>query len=329
MKKRALVTLLTASVITMAMGVGFHAEEEKTDWNWPSKEELNIGYAQADLSSTWRTVENEDLQAACDAEGIPLTIVNAEGDTSQQLTDVESLINQGCNVIIITAIDADAIQPALDQCRDKKIPVMLKSRGSNGVPGVDYVFFMASDFVFEGESAANWIEAVAEEKGIEELNVAEIQGVIGGTDVRDRSEGFHKVADEAGNVNFIAQQSANWSRTEAQELAANIIQSNPEVNVFYCHNDEMALGVSLACQSAGLTINEDVYVLGVDGMKESLDAIKDGAQSCSITCTPKFGAEFVQHILEGCAGEELETYYKVDDKTVDIENVDDFYELGF
>ena len=301
---------------------------EYTDWNWPSVDKLNIGYSQADNASTWRTVESDSLQEACDAKNIPITIVNANGDTNQQLSDVESLISQGCNVIVITAIDADAIQPALDECRDQKIPVLLKSRGSNGVPGVDYVTFMASDFVFEGESAANWMIKQAKTDGIDQLNVCEVQGVIGGTDVRDRSQGFHNVADAAG-VNTVVQQSANWSRTEAQELASNVLSSHPEVNAFFCQNDEMALGVSLAVQSAGLTVGKDVYIVGIDGMKESLDAIKAGTQSASITCTPKFGPEFLEHIIEGCEGQTLKTYYKVDDKTVDITNVDEFYDLGF
>ena len=79
------------------------------------------------------------------------------------------------------------------------------------------------------------------------------------------------------NFDFVVQQTANFSRTEAQEVAANVLQSTGgDIDAFYCHNDEMALGVSLACQSAGLKINEDVYIIGVDGMYETFDAIKDG-----------------------------------------------------
>ena len=234
-----------------------------TEWVWPSKEELHVGYSQADLASTWRTVESEDMQRVADERGYKITIVNAEGDTEQQLSDVESLLAQGCNVIVITAVDGDAIQPALDKCKEKGVPVIMKARGSNGVPGVDYVTFFSSDFVAEGRYAGEWIAKACADK--ETIKVAEIQGILGGTDVRDRSGGFHEVADKEGNFDFVVEQTANFSRTEAQEVAANVLQSTGgEIDAFYCHNDEMALGVSLACQSAGLKINEDVYIVGVD-----------------------------------------------------------------
>lgn len=297
---------------------------------WPTIEDLYVGYSQADLSSTWRTVESDDMQAVADARGYKITIVNAEGDTEQQLSDVESLLAQGCNVMVITAIDADAIQPALDKCKEKGVPVIMKSRGSNGTPGVDYVTFYSSDFVAQGRFAGEWAAKACKEKGLETVKVAEIQGVLGGTDVRDRSNGFHSVADAEGNFEFVVQQTANWSRTEAQEIAANVIQSTGgAIDVFYCHNDEMALGVSLACQAAGLEINKDVFIIGVDGMWEAFDAIKAGTLSATVTCTPKFADTLFDGIEAAIGGATLEPFSAINDVPVDATNVEECYDLGF
>ena len=304
------------------------ASGDATEWVWPSKEELHVGYSQADLASTWRTVESDDMQRVADERGYKITIVNAEGDAERQISDVESLLAQGCNVIVITAVDGDAIQPALDKCKEKGVPVIMKARGSNGVPGVDYVTFFSSDFVAEGRYAGEWIAKACADK--ETIKVAEIQGILGGTDVRDRSGGFHEVADKEGNFDFVVEQTANFSRTEAQEVAANVLQSTGgEIDAFYCHNDEMALGVSLACQSAGLKVNEDVYIVGVDGMYETFEAIKDGTISATITCTPKFAEQVFNGIEAGISGEALETFYAIEDVPVDATNVDENYDLGF
>lgn len=297
---------------------------------WPSLDKLFVGFSQADLSSTWRTVESDHMQQIADERGYDIAITNAEGDTERQISDVESLLAQGCNVMVIVAIDADAIQPALDICRERGVPVIMKARGSNGTPGVDFVTSIMSDFVWEGEQAAQFALDACAEKGIEEIKAIEIQGVIGGTDVRDRSAGFHNITDEAGNVEFIAQQSANWSRSEAQEVVQNLIQSTGgDFDVIYCHNDEMALGASLALQSAGLKVNEDVILIGVDGMIEALDAIKDGNLSASVTCTPKYADLVFDTIEKLIAGESVETDIAVQDVVVTIDNVDKFYELGF
>ena len=77
-------------------------------------------------------------------------MTNAEGDTAKQLSDIESLLAQGVNVLVIVPIDAEAIKPALEEAKDKGVPVILKARGANGVAGVDYVTGIMSDFVWEG-----------------------------------------------------------------------------------------------------------------------------------------------------------------------------------
>ncbi len=298
---------------------------------WPTKETLFVGFSQADLKSTWRTVENDDMKAEAAKRGYKFTMTNAEGDTAKQLSDVESLIAQGVNVLVIVPIDADAIQPALDQAKAKGIPVILKARGSNGKPGVDYVTAIMSDFVWEGNQAGKWIAAAAKEKGLSKVRVIEIQGVIGGTDVRDRQQGFQNAADEAGNFEFVAIQSADWSRSKAQELIQNLIQSKGKdgFDAIYAQNDEMALGASLALQQAGLVVGKDVFLVGVDGMKEAFDAVKAGTMSASVTCTPKYANQIFDAIEAGMAGKEIPTSIAVNDALVDKTNVDEMYGMGF
>lgn len=302
---------------------------DSSKWKWPAKEELYVGFSQADLASTWRTVENDHMQQISDERGYKIAITNAEGDTERQISDVESLIAQGCNVMVIVPIDADAIQPALDACNEKGIPVVIKARGANAEAGVDYVTAVMSDFVWQGYNAGKWIAEKLKDQ-TDKINVVEIQGVIGGTDVRDRSQGFHDAAAEFGNMEFIAQQSANWSRSEAQEVTQNILQSQGDkVDVIFCHNDEMALGASLAVQAAGYEINKDIYICGIDGMKEALDAVKNDKISVSVTCTPKY-ADTVFDVIEKCVGgEQVPASIAVNDAVVDKTNVDQYYNLGF
>lgn len=296
---------------------------------WPAKDKLYVGFSQADMANSWRTAESDDMQKVADERGYKIAITNANGDTEQQISDVESLLAQGCNVIVIVGIDADAIQPALDTCKAAKVPVIMKARGSNGVPGVDYVTFIASDFVWEGEQAGKWIADAASKKGLSKVDVVVIQGIIGGTDVRDRGQGFVNAANAAGNFNIVAEQPANWSRAEAQEVVQNILQSVGKIDAIYCMNDEMALGATLALQANGLKVNEDVFLVGVDGLFEAFDAIKAGTMSASVTCTPKFAGTVFDAIETLMGGGTVETYIPVPDVLVDATNVEQYYNLGF
>ncbi len=301
------------------------------DLVWPSRDQLFVGFSQADLKSTWRSVESDDMTAEAAKRGYKFAITNAEGDTGKQLSDIESLVAQGVNVLVIVPIDADAIMPALQKAKEKGIPVILKARGANGKPGVDYVTGIMSDFVWEGNQAGKWITEAAKQKGLDKIRVIEIQGVIGGTDVRDRGQGFQNAADEAGNFEFVATQSADWSRSKAQELVQNLIQSKGKngFDAVYAQNDEMALGASLALRAAGLTINKDVFLVGVDGMKEAFDAIKADTLSASVTCTPKYAGQIFDTIEAGIDGKEIAGSIAVHDALVDKTNVDKFYDLGF
>jgi galactofuranose transport system substrate-binding protein len=322
-------TALGILLMAAAVSSGF-AAPGGTNWVWPSKSKLFVGFSQADMASTWRTVETKDMQAVAAKRGYKIAVANAGGDTERQISDVESLLAQGCNVMVVVAIDADAIQPALDACKAKGVPVIMKARGSNGTPGVDFVAAIMSDFVWEGEQAGKWIADACKAKGINPVRVIEIQGVVGGTDVRDRAQGFQNAADAAGNFQFVAVQSANWSRSQAQQVTSNILQSSGgKINAIYCQNDEMALGARLALQAAGLKVNKDVFLVGVDGMYEAFDAIKAGAMSATVTCTPKYAGLVFDTIEAGIAGKKIEPKIAVQDKLVDAKTVGKYYDLGF
>jgi galactofuranose transport system substrate-binding protein len=327
--KKTLCAIVGILLISVCAVTAFGADKT-TKWVWPAKSKLFVGFSQADLASTWRTVETKDMDAVAKKRGYKIAVTNAKGDTEQQISDVESLLAQGCNVMVIVAIDADAIKPALDACKAKGVPVIMKARGSNGTPGVDYVTSIMSDFVWEGEQAGKWIANAAKKKGLKTVKVVEIEGVIGGTDVRDRGQGFQNAADAAGNFQFIAKQSANWSRSQAQEVTRNILQSTGgKIDAIYCQNDEMALGASLALQAAGLKVNKDVFLVGVDGMYESFNAVKAGTMSASVTCTPKYANLIFDTIEAGMAKKVIAPKIAVHDALVDATNVEKYYNLGF
>jgi galactofuranose transport system substrate-binding protein len=302
-------------------------------WVWPAPEELHVGFSQADMANSWRTAESDHMEEIAAERGFKITITNANGDQQQQITDVESLLAQGCNVIVIVSIDADGSLPALLKCKEAGVPTILKARGSNGVPGVDYTSFAASDFIYEGEQAGKYIFDSVSAKGVDKVRVVVLQGIIGGTDVRDRGIGFVNAAEDYGNYEVVAEQTANWSRSEAQDVMQNIIQATSgEFDAVYAMNDEMALGAELALRANGMVSgfgDDEIIVVGIDGLAEALDAVRDGLIACSVTCTPKY-ADLVFDIIEkGMAGEELEVFYQVPDVVIDAENVEEFYHLGF
>ena len=87
----------------------------------------------------WKTDEAA-IKGALAAGGAKYISADAQASAAKQLTDVESLISQGANVLIVLAQDADAIGPAVKKASDEGIPVIAYDRQIEN-PAALYITF--------------------------------------------------------------------------------------------------------------------------------------------------------------------------------------------
>src|SRR5271156_5494294 len=87
----------------------------------------------------WKTDEAA-IKKALDAHGAKYISADAQGSPTKQLTDVESLISKGANVLIVLAMDSEAILPAVKKASDEGIPVIAYDRLIES-PNVLYITF--------------------------------------------------------------------------------------------------------------------------------------------------------------------------------------------
>lgn len=103
-----------------------------------------------------------------------------------------------------------------------------------------------------------------------------IEGPIGQSAQIQRLEGNQQALAECPDVTVLEQQTANWSRAEAQTLMENWLTAHPgEIAGVIGQNDEMALGAIEAIKAAGLDVN-DFAIAGIDGVTDALLAVKAG-----------------------------------------------------
>ena len=107
--------------------------------------------------------------------GFSFISTDAQGDTAKQVADVEDLVARRVSAIFLAPRDFEGLAPALDTAREAKIPVFLIDRQAAGVPGVDYVTFLGSDFVQQGRRAGDWL--VAQSSG--SAGIVELTGTVG------------------------------------------------------------------------------------------------------------------------------------------------------
>ena len=205
-------------------------------------------------------------------EGIvDVTVFDGRYDALVQQDQFETMITQGFDAIIFVPIDVEAGATAVQAASEAGIPVF----GSNTRVNTDLLeSYVGSDDVQSGYmEAKNVLDAIGCEEG---SAVVIIEGPIGQSAQIQRLEGNMKALEECPEVQVLEQETANWSRAEAQTLMENWLTAHAgEIDGVIGQNDEMALGAIEAIKAAGLEV-EDFAIAGIDGVTDALQAVKRG-----------------------------------------------------
>lgn len=284
---------------------------------------LTVGFAQCDSASSFRIAETESITQVAKENGVNLITTDANGDIAKQASDVEDMIAQGVDYLIIAPQEEEGLQNALQDAMSKGIGVILIDRTISGQAGTDFSTAIMSDFVWEAEQAAAKIIEATGGKG----NVVILQGSPGATATTDRQAGFMK-AIEGTELKVIADQPAGFLMANAQTVMENILQAQgKDIDVVYCHNDDMALGALSAIKAAGYVPGKDILVAGIDGAAAAMEAILAGEMLTTVSCNPRFGPIAFETISKLENGEAVPAKITNEDVVYDINNADPA--LGF
>lgn len=236
-----------------------------------AQEPLKIGAAVYGLNAEFMQIWAEAIEnhPAVKAGIVDVTIFDGKYDALVQQEQFETMITQGYDGIIFVPIDIEAGAAAVQAASDAGIPVF----GSNTRVNSDLLTaYVGSDDVQSGYMEAKYVLDKIGCKG----NVVVIEGPIGQSAQIQRLEGNLKALAECPDVKVIEQQTANWSRAEAQTLMENWLTAHPgEIAGVIGQNDEMALGAIEAIKGAKLKVN-DFAIAGIDGITDALLAVKAG-----------------------------------------------------
>ena len=327
MKKRLLSMLLAlAMAASMLMGCSSGTEEsgggsDASADSSETKEKKEGGYTigcTVYYMTEFITLMVEGMEEKAKELGCDLVMLDAQNDAQNQITQVENLIAQKVDIIVVAAVDSDAIVPAIEMCDEAGIPLV----GVNMLINTDQPYhYVGPDDVLAGELEMQ--HAIDEIGG--EGNVVILEGPIGQSAQIQRLEGNENVLKKyEGKVELLAQQTANWSREEALSLVENWIETfGGKIDAVVAQNDEMALGAIQALEAAG--VKDQVVVTAVDAIKDGCNAVKDGKLLGTVYQDAALeGQEAIQKaydVLEGKITEKKLEY--IDMPWITTENVDD------
>lgn len=228
------------------------------------------------------------LNSAIDEAGKlgDVEIIQLDGQNSapKQVADIETMIVQGIDGILLSPIDVNALTAVTQSAITEGIQVINVDRRVEGVTNL--LAFVGADNVAGGEAQANWIM----QKFPNGARVLHLQGQPGSSPAIDRNRGIHNILDPvAAQYPIVAEQTANFLRTDGLTVTQNILQSlDAPPDVIVAANDDSALGAIEALEAAGL--GDKVVVIGFDALPPALASIRDGQLDATIEM--EFGEQF-------------------------------------
>lgn len=188
----------------------------------------------------------------------------------EQMSQIEDVIVKKPDAIVFTPVDYKAMGPAVGKINAAKIPVVNVTDRSE--TGSFIAFVGASDYQLGLETGKYLIKAMGGTG-----NLVVLEGVKGSLTSIDRVRGLNDAVKAAPGVKVVASQPGNYQRLQALQVMENLMQSQPKIDGVFAANDAMASGVIEALDGA----NRKALVVGINGTKEAVDAIKAGKMLAS------------------------------------------------
>ena len=232
--------------------------------------DLKIGFSQVTLQSPFYVQLRDGAKAAAAKGGDELIFLDANGDISKQNNDIQDLLTRKVDILIINAVNPDAVGAALDAAKRAKVPVIAVDRAINAPVATT----IGRNNAEMGELSGKALLAALKQRGVTKGKIIEIQGDAGGTVMQERRKGFH-TALAGTDFKIIEGPYSEYMRANAVTAMQDLLQAHPDLKAVIAHNDDMAMGALQVLNESG---KKNVLVAGVDGLSEAINAIQNGDQ---------------------------------------------------
>ena len=242
------------------------------------KNTIRVGIAMAHFDDVFLSFLRETMENyAKKTDNLQTVSQDAKGDVGIQLSQVENFIAQDMDAIIVNPADTEATKKMTEKAVAAGIPIIYVNRKPEyKLP--EGAYFVGSNQIISGKMQMQYLAEKMNKKG----NLAIILGELSSEATHNRTDGIKEILQNYPEIHVVAEQTANYMRDEALDLMSNWLSSGKKINAVAANNDEMALGAILAIKNAGLKLNKDIFVAGIDATPDALKAIQKGELTMTV-----------------------------------------------
>jgi erythritol transport system substrate-binding protein len=221
----------------------------------------------------WYT-EGEVARQTAEELGYTANVAAHKADTNTESTLIDTAITNKSVAIILDPANADGSVGAVKKAVDAGIPVFLVNAEINQ-DGLATAQLVSNNAQGAALGAQQWVESVGDAG-----NYVELFGNPADNNAATRSNGYETVLTQYPDLVKVAQEVANWDRTQGFNKMQSMLQANPDIIGVISGNDEMALGAIAALKEAGKL--DQVKVGGFDGSPDAVAAVKAGEMQYTV-----------------------------------------------
>lgn len=257
------------------------------------QEKYIIGVSQCSEDS-WRQKLKEELEMATYFnEGVTLRFACAKDDSRLQQAQIDSLVESGIDLLIVSPNQVDLMCDEINKAYDKGIPVILFDRKTNSSK---YTSFVGADNFHIGEMIGQCLAEEISGKG----KVFEIVGLRDSSPSQERHDGFRKALSHYPDIKIIGFEHGDWTYKSGEEATDRLLSRyDGPIDAVFGGNDRMAVGARNVLKKAGKQY-ENVKYFGVDALPSEDGGIRMVADSVLTASAiyPTHGAELLLLALD-------------------------------
>ena len=259
-----------------------------------------IGVSQC-VGGRWRDKANIEMLSAQHLYDTDVKVIIKDADNSneRQCQQIDSLVDEGVDLLVVSPNDYHALNGSLQRARNKNIPIVFYDRTT---ALNDYTAYIGGDNVEAGRKMAEYAAMLCSDSVKTEGRrpiVLEMSGPSDMSPAVQRHSGFSETMKQYPSIEY-HHVSGQWSYDDCKRIMQRWLKDGKNVDVVFCHSDFVVFGAYEAAKE--FHKEHDIRFLGIDGLPgEGIDAIQNGQLAASYIY-PTHGEEVIAlavRILEG------------------------------
>lgn len=247
----------------------------------PQSDKYEIALVMKTLTNPFFITMERGAREAEKDLGVKLIVKTGSQETAiaQQIDIIRKLIKDKVDAIVIAPASSIELVPVLAQAQEAGIVIVNIDNELDADTSAKFKLIDVPFISVNNEEGAYLATKYISENVTKKSKAVLLEGIRSAKNGIDRKKGAMRAFNENKNIDVIASETANWKIDEAYEVFQNLWSEYKDIDLVFCANDMMALGVVQFLQENNI---KNIKIAAFDNIEEIKPHLKSGAVSVTI-----------------------------------------------